>query len=361
MPKNPYDILGVSTTATEAEIKAAYRKLSKELHPDKHKGDKDKEARFKDVNAAYEILSDPKKKQAYDQFGSSDGRNPFGGSGGGFGGFEGFDASSFGGGFSDIFEQFFSGGAAGGGRGKASDGAGRDTEIAVTVPFATAVSGEDRTVRFRTQLTCETCRGEGAEPGSKIITCSACSGTGQIVRRVNSLFGVIQQSTVCPTCQGTGKVPEKACHTCKGDGRVAGEKSVQIHIPAGISDGQSLRLSGQGEAGRHAAMAGDLYVRIRVTPDDRFSREGDDIRTALSISALNAILGTEHSVDTVHGPMTLAIPAGTQPGQVFRIKGKGMPVLNTSRIGDHYVTVSVEIPTKLSRKQRELFEQLRKA
>ncbi len=359
MAKDPYSILGVSRSATEAEIKAAYRKLSRELHPDKHKGDKEKESKFKEVNAAYEVLSDPKKKQAFDQFGSADGSSPFGGGGSGFSGFgNGFDASSFGG-FSDIFESFFSGGGGGGNR-RAQEGTGRDTEVELSIPFMATVTGEERPISFRTLITCDTCKGSGAAEGSKVVTCDQCSGTGQVTKRMSSLFGVIQQSVVCSKCKGAGKIPEKPCRTCSGEGRVADKKTVQIHIPAGISDGQALRITGEGEAGKHGARAGDLFVRIRVQPDGRFERHGDDIRSTLSLSALDAILGTEKIIETVHGSMTLNIPAGTQPDQILRIRSKGMPVLNTTRFGDHYVTVSIVIPSKLSRKERELLEEWRK-
>lgn len=363
MAKDYYSILGVSKSASQAEIKAAYRKLSKETHPDKHKGDKQKEDQFKQINEAYDVLGDGKKKQAYDQFGSTNG-NPFGGGGGGgggFGGFDGFDASQFSGGFGDIFENFFGGAASGASRSRERDTGGRDIEIQIIIPFQTAVSGEDREVKFSTEVSCDTCSGSGTEPGSKQITCPECTGTGQIVRRVNSLFGTIQQSSICPKCRGSGKIPEKACHTCHGEGRVQKQKTVKVHIPAGISDGQALRITSQGEAGRQGGKAGDLYVRIRVEADARFERIDDDIRTSVSISAVDAILGTSIDVPTVHGEVSLTIPAGTQPDQILRMKSKGMPILNTSRHGDHYVTVKVEIPTKLSKKEKELMEEWRKA
>lgn len=363
MAKDPYKILGVERSASEQEIKQAYRKLSRELHPDKHKGDKEKEERFKEVNQAYEVLSDPKKKQMYDQFGNADGAG-FGG-GGGFGGFDfsgfqgqGFDPSQFEG-FGDLFETFF--GGAGGRRARRDDGKGRDTEMSMTIPFADAVTGSEREVTFTTQIPCDACDGRGSEQGSGMKTCGECSGAGTVTRMARSIFGTIQQQSICGTCNGAGKVPEKACKKCNGEGRKRGDKTVKIRIPAGIDDGQSLRLTGEGEAGRNGAAAGNLFVRMRVERDERFERDGDDIRSIMEISVADAVLGATIDIDTVQGRSSVSVPAGTQPGQVLRLKGKGMPVLNTSRHGDHYVTVSVRVPTKLGKEEKHLYEQLKKA
>ncbi len=351
MAKDFYAILGVAKTASESEIKAAYRKLSRELHPDKHKGDKTKEAKFKEVNEAYEVLSDAKKRQAYDQFGSTNG-NPFGA---GFGGFQDFDSSSFGGGFGDIFEAFF-----GGQRGaRPRESVGQDIEVEVTIPLMLAVTGEERDVRFRTFMSCDACAGSGAASGAKRVTCDQCGGSGQMSKRVNSLFGVIQQAVVCDRCAGAGTMAEHACKTCAGQGRVQKEKSVRVRIPPGISDGQALRVTGEGEAGKFGARSGDLYVRIRIPHDGRFERDGDDIHTSLTIDVIDAALGAKKHIETVHGTVTLDIHAGTQPGSILRVKGKGMPILNTSRQGDHYVKIAVHVPEKLSRKERELLEEWR--
>lgn len=354
MPRDFYDILGLKRGASADEIKQAYRKLSKEWHPDKHKGDKKAEDKFKEINEAYESLSDPKKKQMYDQFGTTGN-----GAGGGAGGFGGFDFSGFSGNgqrvdFSDLFEGFFGGG---GRRSQPREERGDDREVAVTITFMESVTGVEQKFRVRKLTGCDTCKSSGAEPGAKTVTCGECGGTGQIVRQSQSFFGTIQQAVVCPKCRGSGKVPEKPCKKCSGEGRITDDATITLTIPAGIADGQSLRVRGEGDAGRQGATAGDLYVRIAVTPDKRFVREGDDIRTESVISVPDAILGTEISVETVHGVTTLKIPAGTQSGQVFRIKHKGMPVLNTSRFGDHYVTVTVEIPAKLSREERKLVEE----
>jgi molecular chaperone DnaJ len=355
MAKDYYQILGVSKGASEQEIKQAYRKLSRELHPDKHKGDKQKEEQFKAVNEAYEVLSDPKKKQTFDQFGTADGPFAGGGGGGGFGGFEGFDFG--GGGMGDIFESFF--GGAGGRRTRKNDTRGRDVEIELTVPFMDAVKGAEREISFRTLVKCATCGGGGNQEGSKVVTCPTCNGSGQVMRTARSLFGTIQQAMLCDNCGGSGKIPEKPCKTCNGEGRKEDKKTVKINIPAGIMSGQSLRVTGEGEAGKQGGTAGDLFIRMRVEEDARFTRNDDDIRTTLKIPLLDAVLGSTKDVETVHGPVSLTIPAGTQPEQVFRIKGKGMPVLNASRHGDHYVEVEVEIPKKLSRHEKELYEQLR--
>lgn len=232
-------------------------------------------------------------------------------------------------------------------------------EISITVPFTDAVTGKERDVEFETLVMCDHCEGTGGEKGAKLETCATCSGTGQVTRTAQSLFGTIQQRAVCPTCHGSGKIPDVKCRVCDGEGRIRRKKTVRISIPAGIQDGQSLRLRGEGQAGRQGAPAGDLYVLINLEPDPTFIRDGDDIRSEQTISVSDAVLGTTIEVQTVHGLVKLAIPAGTQPSQLFRIKGKGMPVLNSSRHGDHYVTVHVEIPKKLSKHEKKLFEELR--
>ncbi len=363
MAKDFYAILGVPKSATEAEIKQAYRKQSKELHPDKHKGDKGKEAKFKEVNEAYEVLSDPKKKESYDRFGSADfnGFGGGGGGGGGFGGFsQGFQGADFNGDLNDLFSSFFNGGG-GGGRGRKPDTRGRNVEVEISIPLMDSVKGAERTITFTTQIVCDECAGNGSAHGSKTVTCTECGGTGSVTRTAKSLFGAIRQNVICEICRGSGKVPEKPCKKCGGDGRVSGKKTVNVRIPAGIDDGQTMRLTGDGEAGRQGEKAGDLLVHVRVEADARFERVGDDIRSTLPLPVLDAILGSEADIHTVHGTTKVSIPAGTQPGQVLRLKGKGMPVLNAGRHGDHYVTVDILVPTKLNREERKMFEELRKA
>lgn len=328
--------------------------MSKKWHPDKHKGDKSAESKFKEINEAYEVLGNAKKKQSYDQFGTA------GGSGGGQGGFDfsGFNGGDFGD-LGSIFETFFSGAQRGGQGARRQRERGNDLQTEVTIDFAESVSGVQKKISLRRLRTCQHCSGSGAEPGTAVKDCPDCNGTGQVTRTAQSFFGTIQQSYVCQTCGGRGKIPEKPCTKCRGEGRTGDSSDLTIDIPAGIHDGQTLRVSGQGEAGPHGAAAGDLYVGIRVKQDKRFERENDDIHTSLTLSVTDAILGTQVDVDTVQGRVSLKIPEGTQPGQVFRIKGKGMPVLNTGRFGDHFVKVEVEIPKKLSKKERKLVEELK--
>lgn len=352
--KDLYAVLGLSRNASPEDVKKAYRKMSKEWHPDKHKGEKGVEDKFKEINEAYEVLSNPQKKQMYDQFGSTGG-----GQAGGGQGFGGFDFSGFGNGgadFGDIFENFF-GGAARGQPAARTEGA--DREIEITIDFTDAVTGARLPVRMQKLAGCTTCGGSGAEPGTKIVTCSTCGGAGQTVRTVNSFFGQIQQRGVCPACSGSGKVPESPCRTCKGEGRLQEPLEVEIDVPAGIDDGQTLRIRGRGDAGLRGSQSGDLYVHIRVRPDPRFKREGSDIRSQVNVPVIDAILGGSAEVETVQGATTVQVPEGMQPGQVFRIRGKGMPHLGSSRHGDHYVTINVDIPKKLGRKERKLLEEWR--
>ncbi len=353
-----YQTLGLSRSASADDIKKAYRKLSKEYHPDKHKGDKKAEEKYKQINRAYEALSDPKKKQSYDQFGTEDGPQ-FGGAGG-FGGFSGFgggaQGEAFRGGFGDIFETFFGGRGRGGG---ATRQQGRTLEVQIAISLEDAFKGTRKTIRLKKMAACSSCSGSGQKKGSKSVNCSTCGGTGQVTKTAQSFFGVIQQSMLCEKCRGAGKVPEKPCGECVGEGRVKKSEEVIVDIPAGINDGQTLRIRGKGEAGRMGSGAGDLYVHIRVAPDARLVRDGNDLRAEIKIPVADAVLGTEVKIKTFEGDVKVKIPAGTQPGQILRVKGKGMPVVNSSRRGDLFVKIAVDVPKRLNRTERKLWEDLR--
>lgn len=352
MAKDFYAVLGVSKNASAEDIKQAYRKLSKELHPDKHKGDKAAEQKFKDVNEAYEALRDPEKRKRYDQFGEA-GVN--GGAGGqGFGGFDfsGFQQGDMGG-FGDLFESFF------GGRGQSpgSRDRGSDHEVQIRITLKDVLNGIKVPLTFQRLVKCSVCEGSGAGEGAKTITCPTCNGTGQVTRVANSLFGQIQQRSVCQTCRGSGTIPEKPCKKCDGEGRVSERSTVTVEIPAGIEDGQTLRVREQGDAGRRKAATGDLFVHISVQEDKHFERQGADIHSQVPLDLLTAILGGEIDVETLHGKVKLAISEGTQPESVLRIKGKGLPEVGRSRHGDHYVKVNVEVPGRLSRAEKKLVEE----
>jgi molecular chaperone DnaJ len=360
MAKDLYAVLGLSKGASVDEVKQAYRKMSKEWHPDKHKGDKKAEEKFKEINEAYEILGNEKKKQMYDQFGAT-GSGPGSGSAG-FGGFDfsGFQGAENLGDIASIFENFFGGGRSGG-RGRShSAERGADHEATIEVPLSDVVRGVDRTVSFRRQSRCGACEGSGKKSGTDMIACATCGGTGQVVHTTQSFFGAIRQSAVCGKCHGSGKVPKEPCAACGGDGRVSEKATVTVRVPPGIDDGQTLRVEGQGDAGRRRSMTGDLYVHVRVVPDKHFERNGADLASAATVHVLDAILGADIDVATVHGNLKTHIPEGTQPGTVLRLKGKGLPVLGSSRMGDHYVTINIEIPKKLSREERKVVEEWRK-
>lgn len=346
MPRDPYDVLGLSKGASTEDAKRAYRRLSKEWHPDRHKGEKAAEERFKEINEAYEILGNPEKKRMYDDYGAR-------GGGPGQGPFEGFDVSGFAGGFGDlgsIFEGMF------GGRGRPREERGEDYEMTTDVSLRDVLAGSERQVHLRMPRACEECKGLGASAGG-LQRCGKCLGTGETIKTVRSFFGVVQQRTHCPECRGSGKVPESPCRHCHGEGRRVVGRDVTVKIPPGIRDGQRLRIRGEGGAGRQGTAAGDLYVTVRVSADEQFRREGNDIHADADVSLLTAILGGDIPVPTLHGDVTLRVPEGTQPGQVFRLKGKGLPDLGSSRMGDHYAALRVEIPKRLSREERRLLEQ----
>jgi len=346
MAKDMYAVLGLERDASIDDIKKAYRRLSKELHPDRQKGNKETEKRFKEVNEAYEILSDAKKKESYDRFGH-DARS------GGFHGspFEGFSADGFGG-LGDIFEQFF-----GGGRRTASRERVEDHEAQVQVSFMESAEGIEKIISFVRTFSCEECGGSGGQQNAQMVSCKTCGGTGQIRHATSSFFGMIEQQTLCELCRGSGRVPSRLCARCRGEGRIRESQEERIHIPAGIADGQTIRIQGKGNVGFRRGTPGDLFVTVRVVPDKRFTRDGNDVRSTVRVPLITALLGGECPIDTVQDATTLKIPAGTQSHQLIRLRGKGMPVIGTSRYGDHFVTVVIDIPTKLSRRERELIEE----
>ncbi|HEU5122277.1 MAG TPA: molecular chaperone DnaJ [Candidatus Saccharimonadales bacterium] len=352
-----YDILGVSKSASADEIKKAFRKLAVKYHPDKEGGD---EAKFKEVNEAYEVLKDQQKRQRYDQFGHAGvGGDP--GSAGGFGGnpFEGFGGFNgqnvhfdFGDGLGDIFSQFF-GGNAGRQRGPKR---GRDVETSVTLTFEQAVFGVEEKLELTMEDECSHCKGTTVEPGHSMKTCPTCKGAGQQTRVMNTVFGQIQQAVTCETCHGTGRVPEKVCTVCRGKGTERRKQTITLKIPAGIDDGATIRLKEHGEAIGGGAK-GDLYVNIRVKPHKKFTREGDIILSEEHVSMIEAALGTEIEVETVDGTVRMKVPAGTQSGTDFKLAGHGVPHLRNNSRGAHIVSVIVDTPTKLTKKQRDLLEQ----
>lgn len=353
--KDPYETLGVGKNATEDEVKRAYRKLAQKYHPDRNKGDSSAESKFKEANAAYEILSDKQKRSQYDQYGSAAfGQGAGGGGGAGFGGFDfnGFE----GGGFADIFESFFGGGSRSGSRSASQRG--DDKEVHISITFEESVFGVEKDLAIPRIGSCETCGGSGAKPGSKVNTCLTCKGSGQVRVVRNSILGQMVTQQVCSACSGSGKVPEVRCTTCSGTGRKRLTEELRVRIPAGISDGSSIRLTGKGDAGTQGASAGDLYITVQVRESKEFRRKGYDLYSTIQIQIPQAALGDELKVKTIHGIVKLDIPAGTQHGKVFKIKGSGVPKLNTEGRGDHYVEIFITIPAKLSKKQRELYRQL---
>lgn len=368
MAKDYYEALGVSRDATQDEIKKAYRKLAVQYHPDKEGGD---EQKFKEISEAYEVLGDPEKRQSYDRFGheayqsaqsaGGAGADPFQGFGG-FGGGQQFEFDLGDLDLGDIFGSFFGGG--GGQRTRRQQPQrGRDVEARVTIDFEEAVFGTEKTVSLDLEDTCSRCEGSMAEPGSDTKTCDTCGGQGQVVQAQRTMLGTIQHATVCPDCHGRGSVPEKPCSECGGTGTKRSKHKINVKIPAGINDGSAIRLRGRGEApsgGGPNAAKGDLYVHVSINPSKQFERHGKDIVSEVTIDMVDAALGTEINVPTVDGKKKLKIPAGTQHGQTFRISGSGVPHGRGDTRGDHLVTVNISIPKKVSGKQKELLQELRK-
>ena len=345
-----YEVLGVSKGASEDELKKAYRKLAKENHPDLHPGDKECEARFKEINEAYEVLSDPDKRAKYDQFGHAafDPSQGFGG-GGGFGGFEGF------GGFGDIFSDIFGGGfgfGGGGGRNPNAPRKGDNLRATVNIKFEEAAFGVKKDVFVSKIEQCHDCKGTGCAEGTTAEVCPDCKGTGTVMSTKRTPFGMVQSSEQCPKCKGRGKIIHSPCKTCRGIGSVRRQHKVSVSIPAGIDDGQTISLKGQGNAGLNGGPAGDLLITVLVQPHARFERDGASILLDQEISFSQAALGAEVEVPTLDGKVKLNIPEGTQTGTTFRLKGKGVPFLRNGGRGDQFVTVNVAVPRSMTSTQK---------
>src|SRR5450755_4720085 len=350
MPRDYYEVLGVSRDAGETEIKKAFRKLARELHPDVNSHDPDAEEKFKEAAEAYEVLSDAERRATYDRYGHEGLRS------GGFApNFEGFGSVA------DIFEAFFGGGggfgSAFGGRG-AGPAQGGDVALSAEITLEQAARGDGVEVAYEVVARCEHCHGNGAEPGTPIETCAQCGGTGQLRAVSRTPFGQVVRATACDVCGGDGRVPKSPCQVCNGRGRTVEHVRVNVDVPAGIDDGQRIRITGRGHAGEHGGPSGDLYVQIRVREDPRFMRSEDDLVTVVDVAAPLAALGTTVEVPTIDGVTELEIPAGIQPNETLTIRGQGMPALRGRRRGDLRVVVNVVIPRHLKREQKELLEQL---
>lgn len=343
-----YEVLGLQKGASDDEIKRAFRKLAMKYHPDRNPGDKEAEEKFKELNEAYQVLTDAEKKAQYDQFGHA------GVDGQGFGGFNGgFDFSEMGG-FGDIFETFFGGGFGGGSaRRKNAPQRGADLEYNLTITFEEAVFGVEKEISITRSENCESCKGTGAKAGTTAKTCSKCSGSGQIRVQRQTPLGSFVSTTTCDACGGKGQTVDTPCPDCKGKGKNRKNRKITINIPAGVDSGNILPLRGQGEHGANGGPAGDLYIRINVTPSKTFKRNGVDVYYDYTISMAKATLGAEITVPTVDGNVKYTVPAGTQPGTRFRLKGKGVPRVNASGRGDQYVNIIVDIPKNLSKAQEE--------
>jgi molecular chaperone DnaJ len=354
--KDYYELLGISKDASADEVKKAYRAQAVKHHPDTG-GD---EAKFKEINEAYEVLKDPEKRKRYDQFGHAGvGNDPGAGSYGGFGGGGGqyqsmnFDFGDLG--LGDIFGSFFGGG---GGQRQSRRTQGEDVETNIDISFNDAIFGTDVELKLNLKTKCSHCDGTTVEPGHELKTCDQCGGSGQVVTVSRTVFGNIQQAAICPKCKGSGKIPEKLCSVCHGRGTEVKTQKIALKIPAGIEDGSVIRLRDRGQAIANGPN-GDLYVNVRVKPDKKFTREGDLILSQEHVDMVGAALGSEITVQTVDGEVTMKIPAGTQSGSDFKLSGKGVPHMKGNSRGDHIVTVLVDTPTKLSKEQHKLLEEFK--
>ncbi|MDO4493307.1 MAG: molecular chaperone DnaJ [Clostridia bacterium] len=350
-----YEVLGVPKTATEQEIKSAFRKQAKTCHPDLHPGDKEAEARFKELNEAAEILTDADKRAKYDRYGhaafdpAQGGGDPFGGAG--FGGF---------GGFGDIFESVFGGGFGGYGSGRSNNGpvSGNDLRYNMTLTFEEAAFGVKKEILIPREETCETCHGNGSKPGTDPVRCTACGGTGTVRTQQQTILGSFSSTRPCSACGGTGKIIKEPCTDCKGSGRIRKNKRINVNVPAGIDNGQTISMRGEGEAGLRGGPNGDLYISVSVKPHKLFQRRGFDLLLTMDIPFWTAALGGEITVPTLNGTVKYTIPAGTQTGTTFRLRDQGIRRLQQSGQGDLLVTVRVDVPKKLNDEQRGIIEQL---
>ena len=347
-PRDPYEVLGVSRDAAEATIKKAFRKLARELHPDVNRHDPDAEEKFKEAAEAYEILSESLRRGMFDRY-AHDGLR----SGGYAPNFEGFGS------ISDLFDAFFGGFGGGMGGAAAGPAQGRDIAVGAEITLEEAAEGTSVELSFEAVDACEVCHGNGAKPGTPIVTCERCGGVGVLQAVTRSPFGQVMRQTACDVCGGDGRVPSEPCERCDGRGREVRRRTLRVDVPAGIGDGQRIRLSGRGHAGERGGPPGDLYVLVRIAPDERFLRDGDDLVTVLDVSAPRAALGATMQVPSLDGEVEVNVPAGTQPGEIFVVRGHGMPRLRRSgRRGDLRVVVNVVVPRRMSREQRKLVEKL---
>ncbi len=359
MSKDFYKVLGVEKSASADDIKKAFLKLAHQHHPDKTGGD---DSKFKEINEAYQVLGNKEKRAQYDQFGSAGpGMGGFGG-GQGYGGFGGFQNGGMNinmDDLGDMFSGFGFGDIFGGGRSRSQGPRrGADIEAEMTIGFEEAAFGAEKEVSLKKRVVCEHCKGSGAEPGAKIETCSACGGKGRVRHVQQTILGAIQTETTCRSCGGDGKIPSQKCSKCHGAGSVSDNVKFEVKIPAGVDDGGRIRLSGYGEAGDKGAQAGDLYINIRIRPSDKFKRDDYDVLSEKEIFFYQAALGDKVEVETIHGPVELKIPEGTQSGTVFKLKGKGIQYINGRSVGDHLVEVVIKTPKNLNGKQKKALKEL---
>ncbi len=345
-----YEVLGVSKNASEDEIKRAYKKLARKYHPDMNPGDKEAEEKFKEVNEANEVLSNPEKKAKYDQFGFAGVDPNYGAGQGGYGGAGGFDFGDLG----DIFGSFFGGGFGGGGRRNPNaPQRGESIRASLSVEFTEAAFGCEKSITIDRSEQCPTCKGKGCAPGTTPEVCTECHGTGTVTQAQRTPFGMMQSQTVCPKCRGKGQIIHQPCPDCRGAGAVRKRRTIQVNIPAGIDNGQTISLRGQGHSGKNGGPAGDLLITVMVRPHEIFRRDGTAVFCEAPITFTQAVLGGTLEIPTIDGKVKYDIPEGTQTGTVFRLRGKGIPVLNGRGRGDQYVTVNIETPRNLNREQKE--------